>query len=376
MAKVLHVISGLSDGGAEASLYKLITNSPSIEHVVFTMKRGGKYEALLEKECVEVHTGNFSSIKSSVNSFLNLKKLVQQEEFVAFQAWMYHAEFLLTIICMLLKERRVFWSVHNTVLKFGESKLLTILLSYFNVVLSRVWPVKIIYCAEESQRIHENLGYSNSNSKVIQNGYDISRFSIYSEKKKKEIKENLGLEKNVVFGCVGRHDPYKDHANLISALNFFKEKFGDDFICLLLGKGMDNTNQIMHDLINYHGLNDNVLLCGPTEDIPKYMNVFDVHILSSSAEAFPNVICEAMACGTPCISTLVGDVESIVGDTGWLCPPKDPRILANCILEAVVERDINGKKFAERSLLARSRIEERFTIDVMVQSYLYSWDLI
>lgn len=60
------------------------------------------------------------------------------------------------------------------------------------------------------------------------------------------------------------------------------------------------------------------LLCPypiPHDHIPKYLNAVDILVLSSLNEGSPNVIKEAMACNCPIVSTDVGDVRWIIGDT-------------------------------------------------------------
>ena len=67
-------------------------------------------------------------------------------------------------------------------------------------------------------------------------------------------------------------------------------------------------------------------MLGPTKNISKYNEFLDIHILSSTAEGFPNVVAEAMSFGTPCVVTNVGE-SYIVGKTGWVVPPTIQKII-------------------------------------------------
>jgi glycosyltransferase involved in cell wall biosynthesis len=97
----------------------------------------------------------------------------------------------------------------------------------------------------------------------------------------------------------------------------------------------------------------------------------DVFCLSSTAEGFPNVVCEAMAMNVPCVVTDVGDAAEIVGATGIVVGPGDPAALAAGL------RTMLNKGTLERSrlaALARRRIEERYSIEIVSARFETMYD--
>ena len=58
--RVLHIISGLGNGGAEAILFNLCQSSSDDEHIVISLLDEGKYGSMLKDIGVEVHALNFS----------------------------------------------------------------------------------------------------------------------------------------------------------------------------------------------------------------------------------------------------------------------------------------------------------------------------
>src|SRR6266478_5610998 len=76
------------------------------------------------------------------------------------------------------------------------------------------------------------------------------------------------------------------------------------------------------------GIREHCHLLGQREDVSRLFAAMDIATTASRSEAFPVVIGEAMACGTPCVVTDVGDSGLIVGETGTVVPPGDPHALA------------------------------------------------
>jgi len=74
----------------------------------------------------------------------------------------------------------------------------------------------------------------------------------------------------------------------------------------------------------------------PLNVVPKYMNACDVLVLVSDGEGSPQVIKEAMACNLPIVSTPVGDVPEVIGDTEgcYLCS-QEPQDVAEKLEEAL-----------------------------------------
>lgn len=371
--KVLHIITGLNNGGAEGVLYRLCKYDNQAEHIVVSMMDEGKYGSMLKFAGVDVHCLNMPQGRVSLSGLWRLFKLLRQHKPDVVQTWMYHADLIGGVVARLAGVKHVFWNVRHTTLEPGKSKRSTILVAKACAFVSGWIPKKIVYCAHEAKVVHEALGYKKGKAEIIGNGYDLTQFSIDSGASiafRSEI--GLSVDENLI-GMVGRYDPQKDHANLINALGLVRNA-DYNFKLVLIGRDLDANNQTLLNHIRDNRLTENVVLLGQRTDIPVVMNGLDLHVLSSSfGEAFPNVLAEAMACGTPCVTTDVGDAALIVGNTGWVVPPKDPQALANAIMQAMQEKLENHQAWLNRRQACRERIVENFSIEKMIDGYHRVW---
>jgi len=370
---VLHVITGLNDGGAEGVLYRLCRASTKVTHVVVSLTSMGKYGPMLLDAGVKVIALGLPRGRVTVEAIWRLWKIVRNLRPQVVQTWMYHADLMGGVVARMAGVRNVVWGVRHSTLEEGVSSRKTIWVAKVCSWFSGWVPLRIVVCARQAMAVHVQMGYNADRMVYIPNGYDVHRF-----KPDYRSRELLRVQLKVsditpLIGMVGRYDAQKDHSNLLHALSLLKDR-GLNFVCVLAGTNLDSDNKELNHLLQKYGLTDEVKLLSRRDDVPELMNALDVHVLSSAfGEAFPNVVAEAMACGTPCVTTDVGDAGDIVSDCGWVVAPRNAVALAGAMEAALHELQNSHPAWTRRQAACRLRITNLFSLKKMVGAFEEVW---
>ena len=91
---------------------------------------------------------------------------------------------------------------------------------------------------------------------------------------------------------------------------------------LRLAKGQQRS---LEEQIRAAGLEELLILEGRVDNVPAFLESYDLVVHSSHSEGCPNAVMEARACGRPVVATDVGDVRDLVEDglTGSVVAPGD-----------------------------------------------------
>ncbi len=371
MIKIIHIITGLGNGGAETMLYKLLEsiNKNKYELEVISMMDKGITGLKIEKLGIKVHTLNMKRGVPNLSAIRKTINLCKNADII--QSWMYHADLFSFIVSRFCKPKKLIWGIRRSNLEWDKNKKSTIMIAKINSILSR-YVDNIVSCSIAATEVHRKIGFDKKKLITIPNGFAINKFYNIKEAKAKLCKQfNISSEKKI-FTLVGRWEILKDHENCLKALRILSER-RDDFVLILCGTNITEENEKLLNMIEENKLKDKVLLLGRRDDVPEIMSATHIYISSSSGEGFPNVIGEAMACETICVVTDVGDSAYIVGETGEIVPRKNPLLLAKAI-EKVLNYSEEQKK--NKRKLARQRIVDNFEISNIIKKYnkLYEGD--
>ena len=364
--KILHIINSLDIGGAENILFNIVKSQSNKEVVIISLTKGGFYGSELKKKGYKVHNLNFKKNISLINQFCRILFLIRKYKPEIVHNWLYHSNLVGGLAANLLFVKRIYWSIHHdyeytNILMMIELKILSI--------LSYLIPNKVVYCSHNSKINHIKNGFHKKNALIIENGVCISKFkkNIYFKKKFRNL---YNIEKDCfLLGNIARYHPIKDHDTLLKSLAILKSK-KVKFKCLLIGNGLSRENKDLSLKIKKYKLEGHIIALGKINEVHKILNAFDINILSSRSECAPVTLIESMASGIPSISTDVGDVKHIIGDSGWIIKVGEFTELAIC-----VEEIYNNKKLLVRkSQLALKRAKEFFSSETMLSKYekLYS----
>ena len=182
---------------------------------------------------------------------------------------------------------------------------------------------------------------------TIPNGVDVTKFAPVLN-----TDHERASDKIVIGGCGGLV-PQKRFDLLIDAIAAIGSA---SVTARIAGEGPERER--LQEMINRHGLADQVYLEGHVADVPAFLRQLDIFAMPSDYEAFPYSQLEAMATGLPSVVTDVGDLPLLVRDgvDGLVIPTGDTRALSAALRLLVTEnpkRVLMGKS-------ARDHVVEHF----------------
>jgi glycosyltransferase involved in cell wall biosynthesis len=210
-------------------------------------------------------------------------------------------------------------------------------------------------------------GFPEKKLLVIANGIDTDQFCPDPQSRER-VRREFGLAgHDILIGLVGRLDPMKDYPTFLKAAALLSEKQEVRFLCV--GDGPESYRLWLQRMAKELRVDTRVIWLAAAEDMAALYNGMDVMTSSSSfGEGFSNAIGEAMACGVPCVVTDVGDSKRIIGETGYVVPPRDPTALCFGWMR-MLALDAQAKSSLARD--ARNRIVRYYGTERLVAN---TWD--
>ena len=290
--KICLAISTMSSGGAERNALMLANHfSKNNDVFILTLQSNKKSFYKISKKVKIIDLDLIKNTKNFFSKFINLIKRIY-------------------IISLHLKKQKP-----DVLVSFLETTNITLIISSLfissikvRVVSDRNNPkkserpiiIKILkflfyrfsdHVVLQTQKIKENYKFIKKNKiKIIPN--------TISEKIK--LKKNYNINKKLKIISVGRLEQQKGYDVLLKSLKILKEK-KYNFVCNIFGKGSEKK-KINQSIIKL-GLKNHVILKGVDRKILNYYKSYNLYILSSKFEGYPNSLLEALASGLTSISS-------------------------------------------------------------------------
>jgi glycosyltransferase involved in cell wall biosynthesis len=298
-------------------------------------------------------------VRSRARGFVfRLRRYLRTEKPSTVISFSFHINILSLVSSIGLRPRpRLILTVHSTLsLALRElSSVKRALLFTSTAILYRLADVVVAVSQGAADDLIRTAKVPRERVKTIHNPVIRDDFRVPAEAKGGH--DWIGDKGSQLVVAAGRLTPAKDYPTLIHA--FHNVAARTDARLLILGQG--DMLRELQALVHKLNLASKVEFAGHVENPLSYMNAGDVFVLSSKREGFANVLVEAMATGTPVISTdCPHGPREILSDGKWgkLVPVGDSNALADAILEVLRYGGIDAR--------ARAR---KFTVEAAADSY-------
>ncbi len=199
--------------------------------------------------------------------------------------------------------------------------------------------------------------------RVILNGIDVQRFR--PSPPNRQLQQELGIrETDRVIGIVARLVPVKNHEVLFSSFAMLCS-MRPNLRLLVVGDGP--LRRELEKRAQALGISNRVVFAGNQRDIPGYLSLMDVFVLSSISEGLPLTLLEAMAAGIPVVCTRVGGIPEVIrhGVNGLLAASDAHEELGERCLQ-LLDDPLFARSLAKK---AREEVIRKYSLRAMTRAY-------
>jgi glycosyltransferase involved in cell wall biosynthesis len=202
---------------------------------------------------------------------------------------------------------------------------------------------------------------------VIENGVDHARFAPLDEPERARVRERLGM-RGVVVVLPARLSAEKNQLGAVEAVGRMKRagKLPSGFALWLVGRvDAGALADRLHAAVRDADAGDAVRLCGASSAMPEVLAAADAVLLPSHFEGMPNVVLEALACGTPAVVSPPANRDAIVveGVNGVVLAGTGAADIAAGLGAIAARSETERRAMGARG---RERVLEDFTLERMV----------
>jgi glycosyltransferase involved in cell wall biosynthesis len=340
--RIVHVINSFEVGGMETMILALAKYQQSQGHEVSVIAIFGRNE--LFQVAQSMGFSPQSAMKRPGSDFVSTIRILRRY-FKAKRAEVVHSHNLVphyfaAIACLGL--RATLLNTRHDMGQHYSSKQGDFL---YRFAMKRA-DYGVAVCEAARVEFVKKNAISESKSRTVVNGIDLSNYADKTPQHKSQLLESLGVSGDVVvFGNVGRVNPVKDHRTMLTAFERCLN-VGLNAILVIVGNGpaFDSVRQAVTEL----GIEDSVFFLGQRSDIPEVLKGFDVFLQSSLTEGYSLALVEASISGLPIIATNVGGNAEIItdGENGCLVAARDVDAYAGAMKvlgESEALRQLYGK---------------------------------
>lgn len=299
LKRVLCIVGAMNVGGAETFLMKLYRNMDrskyQMDFCVFDPKKGSYDDEITQMGGRIFHCVSKSS--NPIKSFLELKKIVKENEFELVLRISQHSLSAMELLAAKLggAKKTIFRSSNSSTCGSAVNQLMHKLCK----PLAKYVPeVKIAPSTEAAEFMFGKKSVKKGKVVFLRNGLAVSDFT-FDEENRSNLRKELNLEDKFIIGHVGRFQRQKNHKFLIDVFEEILKQKESAHLVLVgdTGELLEETKSYVTEL----GLESKVTFIGNRSDVNRLLSAFDMLVFPSLYEGMPNVVIEAQAAGLPCL---------------------------------------------------------------------------